>query len=71
MLKNNEIIQKYLQADFEHRLSLFLEYPSYRKSFIGIDQGENDRKWASQQKTKKIFFGRIWKKNRKRAWLRG
>ena len=70
MLKNNEIIQKYLQADFEHRLSLFLEYPSYRKAFIGIDQGENDRKWASQQKPKGLFFSRIRKKARKQEWLR-
>ena len=70
MLKSNEIIQKYLQADFEHRLSLFLEYPSYRKSFIGIDQGENDRKLASQQKPKNFFFGRIWKNTRKREGLR-
>ena len=68
MLKNNEIIQKYLQADFEHRLSLFLEYPSYRKSFIGIDQSENDRKWASRQKPKKLFFSRIRKSIRKRDW---
>ena len=70
MLKYNEIIEKYRRSDFEHRLSLFLEYPSFRKSFVGIDQDENMRKRASQQKPTKFLFGRIWKNNRIRGWLK-
>ena len=70
MLRHHEIIEKYRQADFEHRLSLFLEYPSFRRSFIGIDQRENNSKSESPKKPTKVILGRIWKNNWIRGWLK-
>lgn len=58
MQRHQEIIEKYRQADFEHRLSLFLEYPSIRTSFVRIDQGENEGKKASEQNSTKLKLGR-------------
>ena len=40
MYTTQNIIEIYCQTDCEHRLSLFLEYPSLRGTFIEIDRGE-------------------------------
>jgi hypothetical protein len=61
MQNYQDIIAKYRQADFEHRLSLFLEHPSFRNSFVRIDQGENEIKGRSRQHSVKDKLGRKWK----------
>ena len=40
MQNHQEIIEKYSRADVVQRLSLFLECPSLRNTFLSIDQGE-------------------------------
>ena len=40
MYSYQDIIKQYRQADFEHRLSLFLECPALRDEFVCIDQNE-------------------------------
>jgi len=67
MQNHREIIENYRQADFEHRLSLFLEYPSFRTSFVRIDLGENKRKDGLQQNSVKVKIGRCWRN----VWARG
>jgi len=37
MYSNQDIIKQYHQADFEHRLSLFLECPALRDEFMDIE----------------------------------
>lgn len=70
MQRHQEIIEEYRHSDFEHRLSLFLSYPSHRRSFVEIDQGENERKKAVQQTSSKFKLGRGWKKGWIREWLK-
>lgn len=40
MSNSNRIIDEYHKADFEKRLSLFLDNPALRDEFIEIDLGE-------------------------------
>ena len=40
MQNHNDLVKKYRQADADHRLALFLEYPTLRAAFIQIDQNE-------------------------------
>jgi len=40
MYSHQDIIKQYHQADFEHRLSLFLECPALRDEFVRIDHNE-------------------------------
>ena len=40
MYSNQDIIKQYRQADFRHRLSLFLECPALRNEFVRIEQNE-------------------------------
>lgn len=36
----DKIIAEYRDADFDHRLSLYLQYPQLRSDFILIDQND-------------------------------
>ncbi len=67
MQNHQEIIETYRRADFEHRLSLFLEYPSFRTSFVRIDHSEYKREAIPQQNSVKLIIGRCWKN----MWARG
>lgn len=40
MYSQQDIIKQYRQADFGHRLLLFLECPALRDEFVRIDQNE-------------------------------
>ena len=60
MQNHQEIIEKYRQADFEHRLSLFLDYPTFRNAFVRIDQGENTAEGRSRRPSDRV--SRRWKK---------
>ena len=40
MQSHQDIINHYRQADFRHRLSLFLECPVLRDEFVRIEQNE-------------------------------
>ena len=52
---HRKIIETYCQVDFEHKLSLFLSYPSLRNTFIQIDQGEYETKKALRQNSSMII----------------
>ena len=41
--KDENLQERYQQADFSTRLNLFLECPEYRPSFMEIEQEESDR----------------------------
>ena len=55
MYEQQDIIERYRQADFENRLSLFLECPAFRDDFLHIDQTDakmkETGKIASRSKT--------------------
>ena len=40
MASTDSILEEYRRADFDKRLNLFLECPSFRTWFIEIDQSE-------------------------------
>jgi hypothetical protein len=67
MHSHRKIIETYCQVDFEHRLSLFLSYPSLRNTFIQIDQGEYETKKALKQNSAMLKAGR----NRIISWAIG
>ena len=62
MQNHEEVIENYRQADFDHRLSLFLEYPTFRNAFVRIDQGENKIGGKSRWPSVGVRVGRRWKK---------
>jgi hypothetical protein len=59
MIDENQVIKKYIEADCEHRLTLFLNHPPLRNRFIDIDLNEK-RRAGGKSKGKmllKSFFG--------------
>ena len=52
MYSNQDIIKQYCQADFEHRLSLFLECPALRDEFVRIDHNEVGKNTSSEKATR-------------------
>ena len=52
MYSHQDIIKQYRQADFEHRLSLFLECPALRDEFAHIDQNEVGKNTSSETATR-------------------
>lgn len=58
MHSHQDIIEKYQKADFEHRLSLFLECPSLRDTFVRIDQGQYERSRSLKQNSTNVKIGR-------------
>ena len=53
MYNHPDIIEQYRQADFEQRLSLFLECPAYRDKFVAIDHKEGQGRAAAYPATKR------------------
>lgn len=63
MYNHPDIIEQYRQADFEQRLSLFLECPAFRDEFVGIDRKEGEERTSANLEAKRIrnranFFSR-------------
>ena len=52
MYSHQDIIKQYCQADFEHRLSLFLECPALRDEFVRIDHNEVGKNTSSEKATR-------------------
>ena len=52
MYDQQNIIERYRQADFENRLSLFLECPALRDDFLHIDQKDAKMKETGKIATK-------------------
>jgi len=48
MYSHQDIFKQYRQADFEHRLSLFLYYRVLRDEFVRIDQNEAGKNTAPE-----------------------
>ena len=48
MYSHQDIVKQYRQADFEHRLSLFLYYRVLRDEFVRIDQNEAGKNTAPE-----------------------
>jgi len=48
MYSHQDIIKQYRQADFEHRLSLFLYYRTLRDEFVLIDHNEDGKNTAPE-----------------------
>lgn len=53
MNSHQDIIEHYRQADFEHRLSLFLECPALRDEFVRIDRKEGAERNSPNMVTKR------------------
>jgi len=66
MYSHQDIIKQYSQADFEHRLSLFLECPALRDEFVRIDRNEVGKN-TSSEKAKRSKISRA----RKISWALG
>ena len=54
MQNQHEIIERYHQADVDHRLSLFLECPALRDRFLQIDQGQSSEPKERREKPKRV-----------------
>jgi hypothetical protein len=55
------IIEAYRQADADYRLSLFLENPCLRDTFIQIDQGEFESGKGQALQARFTTLRRMWK----------
>jgi len=53
MYSNQDIIKQYHQADFEHRLSLFLECPALRDEFMDIEQNDVGKNTSPETATRR------------------
>ena len=52
------ILEQYREADFERRLSLFLECPALRNRFIEIDQSESSGNSSLEASRKDVAVNR-------------
>lgn len=55
MYSHQDTIKQYRQADFEHRLSLFLECPALREEFMDIEQNEVGKNTSPETATTRKF----------------
>ena len=51
----DKIVAEYREADFNHRLSLYLQYPQLRLDFIQIDQNDLTSDLSTGSRLRKNF----------------
>jgi hypothetical protein len=57
MKENAQVVKKYIDADCEYRLMLFLRHPSLRNRFIDIDLNEKRTPGRKIRTFLKSFLG--------------